>query len=182
MICEGRAEGSRAWVSWGRRRTPTSAIFHSSETDLLQTGPCRLFSAVLGSVAAGCVSSWSSLGAARAHGNCWSLEASRFDNRAPNSERSLLSSQIFLLRCYPHFKATSVLGLGQGCLAWPALWGLNDMTFRVFSSQSGPAEEKDPQPEVRTLLPETWISCFLPAVTLDKSFDSPGRQFPHSSL
>lgn len=71
MICEGRAEGSRARVSRGCWRTLTSAIFHSSETDLLQIGPCRLFSAALGSVAAG-VSSQRPLRETRTHVNCLS--------------------------------------------------------------------------------------------------------------
>lgn len=71
MICEGRAEGSKARVSWRCWQTLTSAIFHSSETDLLQIGPYRLFSAALGSVAAG-VSSQRPLRETRTRVNCLS--------------------------------------------------------------------------------------------------------------
>ena len=64
-------------------------------------------------------------GDSAAHGSCSSEEASGFFKGAPNSKRPLLSSRICIARCYPHFKETSALDLEQGCLARPALRGLN---------------------------------------------------------
>lgn len=61
-------------------------------------------------------------------------------------------------------------GAGLPCLTHPL--GTEHITFWVFISQSSTVKEKDLWPEVRTLQ-------FLPSVILDKSFDSPGPQFPH---
>ena len=84
--------------------------------------PCRLFSAVLGSVAAGCFISEPSLGQ---QSTCELLELRGQWVLPEGPKFHMITSEqtdFYSLRCYPHFKELSALDLKLGCLAWlPAL-------------------------------------------------------------
>lgn len=112
MICGATVEGGRAGVSRGGWHTLTSAIFHFGVTDWLQMGPCRLFSAVLGSAPTGCALSSRPRRGRGLHPNCQSQEASGCYKRTltPKDPLSPLSG-------FPQFEDTLALDFaGAGCV------------------------------------------------------------------